>query len=224
MFQVQGRRRDLKRYKASKEGKECWKRIDLFEILLQKTGQIHSKSDINSCGERYRQSFGHGLDLLLPHLTGNIENLLGAKVREDSVTMATHTESGARGEENCFPSEDLQHLLYAPEAAKDGGISSMEATGVEGSSVEVDKVLREEESRSQPSTMNGTAVVGEENGNSIREEIGSGKVKNQVLPNWPRLHQGFLAGRGWWKVEVDEQGAQLVCQHFLNSNQALQVL
>jgi hypothetical protein len=79
-----GRRRDFKRSKiTSKEGKDCLKRIDLFDTLLEKTSQVHSRTDVESCGEMYRQNFGRGLDVLLPHLSRNVENILG-QIREVS--------------------------------------------------------------------------------------------------------------------------------------------
>jgi hypothetical protein len=180
-----GRRRDFKRFKAtSKEGKDCLKRIDLFDTLLQKTSQIHSRADIESCGEMYRQNFGRGLDVLLPHLSRNVENVLGGSIREisgDTATQDMHKEASSSQATNC---------------------------GEDGNS----RADSEEQDRHT---------------NSRVQEKVSPHVKrkgvNTKVEDWPRLHKGFLAGHGWWKVGVDDQSAQIVCQQLI-SNQDLQVL
>lgn len=180
-----GRRRDFKRFKAtSKEGKDCLKRIDLFDTLLQKTSQIHSRADIESCGEMYRQNFGRGLDVLLPHLSRNVENVLGGSIREISGDTAT-------------PS--MGDMPKEASSSREDGNSRAPASD------------SEEQDRHT---------------NRVQEKV-SPHVKrkgvNTKVEDWPRLHKGFLAGHGWWKVEVDDQSAQIVCQHLI-SNQDLQVL
>jgi len=40
------------------EGKDCLKRIDLFDSLLQKTSRVHRRADVESCRAMYGQNFG----------------------------------------------------------------------------------------------------------------------------------------------------------------------
>ena len=110
---ILGRRWDLKRLKTqTKEGKDCLKRIELFETLLQKTNQIHSKADIDSCAEMYRQNFGRGLDVLLPHLSGKIQSLLDAQVCRDteSTTASSGLQSEGLGKEASTSGNSLARL------------------------------------------------------------------------------------------------------------------
>lgn len=211
-----GRRRDLKRFKAtSKEGKDCLKRIDLFDTLLQKTSQIHSRADIESCGEMYRQNFGRGLDVLLPHLSRNVENVLGCQICEISGDAATPSETPNTGE---MPKE--------ASASKDS-----QATPARGK----DETAEELQNSRGPDSDMEVKDSGEQDRhtNRFQEKISPHLKRKGVnadssgsrskVEEWPRLHEGFLAGHGWWKIEVDEQIAQIVCQQLV-SNQAVEVL
>ena len=213
-----GRRRDLKRYKAtSKEGKDCLKRIDLFDTLLQKTSQIHSITDIESCGEMYRQIFGRGLDVLLPHLSRNVENILGGQIREVSVDTTTPSDTN-RGDmsKEASTSKDSQATPAAADSGKEGIADELQNSRDPGVDVEVKD--SGEQGRHTNRFQEKSSPVKWKGSNADT----SGTRSN--VEEWPRLHKGFLAGHGWWKVEVDEQSAQLACQHLLTSNQAVEVL
>lgn len=213
-----GRRRDLKRFKAtSKEGKDCLKRIDLFDTLLQKTSQIHSRADIESCGEMYRQNFGRGLDVLLPHLSRNVENVLGGPIREISGDTATPsgTPSGGNMPKEASTSKDSQATPAAADCGKDETAelrnSRAFALDIEAKdSGEQDRHTNRFQEKSSPHVK----------WKGVNADCSGSRSK---VEEWPRLHKGFLAGHGWWKVEVDEQSAQTVCQHLI-SNQGVQVL
>lgn len=198
-----GRRRDLKRFKATtKKGKDCLKRIDLFDSLLQKTSQIHSRADIESCGEMYRQNFGRGLDVLLPHLSRNIQNLLGGQIRDASGVTATLSVAPNRGDisKETSTSMDSQAIPSADECGDDGK-AELQNLGKPVLEVEVRGVKEQNSYRIQERSSLQT------NWKGVNADASSSTSKAE---EWPRLHQGFLAGHGWWKVEVDEQSAQKI--------------
>lgn len=214
-----GRRRDLKRFKAtSKEGKDCLKRIDLFDTLLQKTSQIHSGADIESCGEMYRQNFGPGLDVLLPHLSRNVENVLGGPIREISGDTATPSETLVRGDmpKEASTSHDSQATPAAADCGKDKTPEELQYSRETTLDIDVkdsgeqDRHINRLQEKSSPHVK----------WKGVNADSGGSRSK---VEEWPRLHKGFLAGHGWWKVEVDEQSAQIVCHHLI-SNQAVEIL
>lgn len=214
-----GRRRDLKRFKAtSKEGKDCLKRIDLFDTLLQKTSQIHSRADIESCGEMYRQNFGPGLDVLLPHLSRNVENVLGGPIREISGDTATPSETVVRGDmpKEASTSSDSQATPAAADYGKDKTSEELQYSRETALDIDLkdsgeqDRHINKLQEKSSPH-VKWKGVNADSDGSRLKVE------------EWPRLHKGFLAGHGWWKVEVDEQSAQIVCHHLI-SNQAVEIL
>lgn len=215
-----GRRRDLKRFKAtSKEGKDCLKRIDLFDTLLQKTSQIHSRADIESCGEMYRQNFGRGLDVLLPHLSRNVENILGGQIREVSGDTATPSDTPSRGDmpKEASTSKDSEATPAPADSEKEGIADELQNS--RGPALDVELNDSGEQGRH-------TNRIQEKSSPHVKWKglnANTGGSRSKV-EEWPRLHKGFLAGHGWWKVEVDEQSAQIACQHLLISSQAVEVL
>jgi hypothetical protein len=224
---ILGRRWDLKRLKTqTKEGKDCLKRIELFETLLQKTNQIHSKADIDSCAEMYRQNFGRGLDVLLPHLSGKIQSLLDAQVCRDteSTTASSGLQSEALGKE-ASTSGNSQAMLDEADQTKNRETVPEETARSINPSTEVEVKHLQDQARNTSSMDQVQASSPEgKTGNPMAVDTTHSRSKIEVAADWPRLHHGFLAGRGWWKVEVDEQSAQTVCQHLLISDQAVQIL
>lgn len=223
---ILGRRWDLKRLKTqTKEGKDCLKRIELFETLLQKTNQIHSKADIDSCAEMYRQNFGRGLDVLLPHLSGKIQNLLDAQVRRDteSTTASSGLLSEALGKE-ASTSGNSQAMLDEADQTKNLETVPEESARSINPSTEVEAKHLQDQARNTSEAQVQASTSEDKTAKSMAGHTTHSRSKIEVAANWPRLHHGFLAGRGWWKVEVDEQSAQTVCQHLLISDQAVLTL
>lgn len=224
---ILGRRWDLKRFKTqTKEGKDCLKRIELFETLLQKTNQIHSKADIDSCAEMYRQNFGRGLDVLLPHLSGKIQNLLDAQVCRDTefTTAASGLQSEALDKE-ASATGNSQAMLDEADQTKNKEVVLEESARSRNLSREVEAKNLQDHARNTSSMDQAGASTSEnETGNSMAGDTTHCRSNIEVAVDWPRLHHGFLAGHGWWKVEVDDQSAQTACQYLLNSDQAVQVL
>lgn len=211
-----GRRGDFKRFKAtSKEGKDYLQRIDHFDTLLQKTSQIYSRADIESCREMYRQNFGRGLDVLLPHLSRNVENILGGQFLEVSGDTTTRLEIPSRGDmlKEASSSKDSLAILAAADSGEEGMIDELQNSRDPASDVEA-KDLGVQGRYTNIFQVKTSPFVKWKGLNAGA----SGKVKE-----WPKLHKGLLAGHGWWKVEVDEQCARMACCLFL-LNQAVEVL
>jgi hypothetical protein len=214
-----GRRRDFKRSKiTSKEGKDCLKRIDLFDTLLEKTSQVHSRTDVESCGEMYRQNFGRGLDVLLPHLSRNVENILG-QIREVSgeTIKPLETHSGGAMPKEALKSEDSLAMPAAADSGEEG-------------------IVDEVQNSRDPTLDIEAKDSGEQGMHTIRLQEKSSPIfkwkglnadtsdSRSKVEEWPRLHKGFLAGHRWWKVMMDEQSAQTACEHLVISNQPVKVL
>jgi hypothetical protein len=241
---IPGWQQDFKRFKATtKEGKECLERVELFESLVQKTNLIQTRADIDACGDFYRQNFGHGLDILLPHLSHNVEHLYGAKLRKDENYCSAATlsdlepEKGNKGQK-VSPSKDshARSDTDTSESAKREREEALqkederELTELEGQDPEQSKAETKspagEEMMDHKRIPNEVSSANEErNIEFLTKETGElEEGDKQRQPNWPRLHEGFLKGRGWWKVEADEYSTQIVCQQFLNSSHTVEAL
>lgn len=240
---IPGWQQDFKRFKATtKEGKECLERVELFESLVQKTNLIQTRADIDACGDFYRQNFGHGLDILLPHLSHNVEHLYGAKLRKDenycsAASLSDLEPEGNKGQK-VSPSKD-SHARSDTDTSESAKREREEAVQKEDE-IELNELEGQDPEQSKAETKspageemmdhkripNEVSSVDEErNIEILTKETGElEEGDNQRQPNWPRLHEGFLKGRGWWKVEADEYSTQKVCQQFLNSSHRVEAL
>lgn len=73
--------RHAKRLKStSKEGRDCIKRMDAFDYVLQKVNDIKSRDDIWRCVNLYKDSFGPGIGCVLPQFTQSEDDFLGFAV------------------------------------------------------------------------------------------------------------------------------------------------
>jgi len=166
----------------------------------------------------YRQNFGRGLDVLLPHLSRNVEDVLGGPIREISGDTATPSETlgGGDGPKAASTSKHSQAPPAPADCEKDETPEELQKSRGAGLDIEVKDAGEQDRHTNRLQEKSSPHVKWK----GVNADSSGGRSR---VEEWPRLHKGFLAGHGWWKVEVDEQSAQIVCQHLI-SNQAVEVL